>query len=187
MPRPAERFAVNVVGDDDYVGPSPRSLRLSPVTLAVLAAILGTGIGGVLPTAWNLKAPASPGSGTAVAGRLAAIEPAAGPSSALVVNRAADQKFYAPVLLDEIAVTMRLDPDAPASALTLDDARRLSGPGAAGNEVHVARMRLGGIAVGPLALPVANADLGASVLGADLLADLGTIWIDGPRLTLAPH
>jgi hypothetical protein len=180
MPRPAERFAVNVVGDDDYIGPSPRSLRLSPVTLAVLAAILGT-------TAWNLKAPASPGSGTAVAGRLAAIEPAAGPSSALVVNRAADQEFYAPVLLDEIAVTMRPDPDAPASALTLDDARRLSGPGAAGNEVHVARMRLGGIAVGPLALPVANADLGASVLGADLLADLGTIWIDGPRLTLAPH
>ena len=48
-------------------------------------------------------------------------------------------------------------------------------------------MRLGGIAVGPLALPVANVDLGASVLGADLLADLGTIWIDGPRLTLAPH
>ena len=106
-----------------------------------------------MPAAWNLKAPASLGSGTAVAERLAAIEPAAGPGSALVVNRAADQGFYAPVLLDEIAVTMRLDPDAPASALTLDDARRLSGPGVAGNEVHVARMRLGGIAIGPLALP----------------------------------
>ena len=103
-----------------------------------------------------------------------------------MVNRAADQGFYAPVLLDEIAVTMRLDPDAPASALTLDDARRLSRPGVAGNEVHVARMRLGGIAIGPIALPT-DADLGASVLGADLLADLGTIWIDGPRLTLAPR
>jgi hypothetical protein len=178
---------VSVVRDDDYIGPSPRSLRLSPVTLAVLAAILGTGIGGVLPAAWNLKAPASLGSGTAVAGRLAAIEPAAGPASALVVNRAADQGFYAPVMLDEIAVTMRLDPNAPASALTPDDARRLSGPGAAGNEVRVTRMRLGGIAMGPLALPVADADLAASVLGADLLDDLGTLWIEGPRLTLTPR
>ena len=120
MPRPAERFAVNVVGDDDYIGPSPRSLRLSPVTLAVLAAILGTGIGGVLPTAWNLKAPASPGSGTAVAGRLAAIEPAAGPGSALVGQPCRRPGSDAPVLLDEIAVTMRLDPDAPVLGVTLE-------------------------------------------------------------------
>jgi hypothetical protein len=79
-----------------------------------------------------------------------------------VVNCAADQGFYAPVLLDEIAVTMRLDPDTPASALT--PTTRVTAAPASRERGPRARMRLGGVAISPLALPT-DVDLGASCSG----------------------
>jgi hypothetical protein len=183
MLRPAERFSVNIVRRDEYIGPQPSVFRLSPLTLVVLAAILGTGLGGVLPAAWG---PASDRAGVTLA-RLASdpayIEPAAGPAGGLAVPRAADRGFYAPVLLDSIAVTMRLAPDTTASSLAARDARLLAAPDLAAGPITIGRMRLGGVVAGPLTLPVSDAD--ASVLGADLLEQFGTVRIDDRQLTLS--
>lgn len=182
MLRPAERFSVNIVRRDEYIGPQPSAFRPSPLTLVVLAAILGTGVGGVLPAAWG---PASDRAGVTQA-RLGRgptlIEPAAGPVGGLTVPRAADRGFYAPVLLDGIAVTMRLAPDSAASFLAARDARLLVAPDVAAGPITVDRMRLGSVVAGPLTLPVSDAD--ASVLGADLLERFGPIRIDERQLTL---
>jgi hypothetical protein len=182
MLRPAERFSVNMVPQDDYIGPQPPLFRPSPLTLVVLAAILGVGAGGLLPAAWG-PAPYHAGPGqAAVEGGLALIEPAAGPTGGLAVPRAADRGFYAPVLLDGIALTMRLGPDVPASSLAARDARLLAAVVDASGAITVDRMRLGGIVAGPLTLPVSDADV--SVLGADLLGRFGPIRIDDRHLTV---
>lgn len=182
MVRPAERFSVNMAHQDDYIGPQPPIFRPSPLTLVVFAAILGVGAGGLLPAAW-WPAPYDAGPKQAGAeGGLALIEPAAGPAAGLAVPRAADRGFYAPVLLDGIALTMRLGPDAPASALAARDARRLAAVVDASGAITVDRMRLGGMVAGPLTLPVSDAEV--SVLGADLLRRFGPIRVDDRQLTL---
>lgn len=182
MLRPAERFPVNIVHQGDYIGPQPPIFRPSPLTLALLATILGVGMGGLLPAAWG---PAPYHAGPRLAGSepgLALIEPAAGPTGGLSVPRAADRGFYAPVLLDGIAVTMRLGPDTLASSLAERDARLLATANAASRTITVEQMRLGGMIAGPLTLAVSDADV--SVLGADLLRRFGPVRTDDRQLTL---
>lgn len=182
MLRPAERFPVNIVPQDDYIGPQPPIFRPSPLTLVALAAVLGVGMGGVLPAAWG---PAPYRAEPPLAGmspELTLVEPAAGPTGGLAVPRAADRGFYAPVLLDGIAVTMRLGPEAPASSLARRDARLLAAADPGSGTVTVERLRLGGLTAGPLTLPVSDAD--GSVLGADLLRRFGPIRVEDRQLTL---
>jgi hypothetical protein len=182
MLRPAERFSVNILHKDDYVGPQPPIFRPSPMTLVVLATILGVGMGGLLPAAWGPAPYQSAAVRAGAEGDLARIEPAAGPSVGLAVARAADRGFYAPVLIDGITVTMRLGPDMPSSTLAGRDARLLAAAGEASPTVTVARLGLGGMMLGPLTLPVAEAEI--SVLGADLLQRFGTLSVDERQLTL---
>ena len=183
MLRPAERFSVNIVHRDEYIGPQPPVFRPSAPTLAILAAILGAGLGGLMPL-WRQDLPIRTALPTVPPSALAAIEPAAGPTVPFVVQQAADRGFYAPVLLDGIAVTMRLAPEASASSLTRSDARRLAHD-ASWHPLQLAQLRLGPAATGPVTLPVTDAD--ASVLGADLLDRLGAVRIDGARLTVLPR
>ncbi|MFO1050321.1 MAG: hypothetical protein U1E52_20780 [Geminicoccaceae bacterium] len=183
MLRPAERFSVNVIHRDEYIGPQRPIFRPSAPTLAILAAILGTGLGGLMPL-WRQDLPTRMAVPTAPPSALAAIEPAAGPTAPFVVQQAADRGFYAPVLLDGIAVTMRLAPESSSSTLTPSDARRLVGDGS-WHPLQLAQLRLGPAATGPVTLPVADAD--ASVLGADLLDRLGAVRIEGARLTVLPR
>lgn len=183
MLRPAERFSINIVHRDEYIGPQRPIFRPSAPTLALLAAILGAGLGGLMPL-WRQDAPTRIAVQTAPPSALAAIEPAAGPTAPFVVQQAADRGFYAPVLLDGIAVTMRLMPESTASSLSRSDARRLAGD-ASWHPLQLAQLRLGPAATGPVTLPVAGAE--SSVLGADLLGRLGAVRIDGARLSLLPR
>ncbi len=85
--------------------------------LIALAAILGAGIGGMLPSGWG---PATSPALAAVAPRRGWLRPRSSPPPAqaapLLVPRAPDQHFYAPVLLDRIPVTMQLEPDRRGDA-----------------------------------------------------------------------
>lgn len=183
MLRPAERFAVNIVHQDEYIGPRRPIFRPSAPTLAILAAIVGAGLGGLMPL-WHQDASIPMAMRATAPPALAAIEPAAGLTVPLIVQQAADRGFYAPVLLDGIAVTMKLAPESPSSSLSRSDAGRLAGD-ASWHPLQLAQLRLGPAAAGPITLPVADAD--ASVLGADLLGRLGTVSINGARLTLLPR
>ncbi|MGD9512368.1 MAG: hypothetical protein AB7I59_22595 [Geminicoccaceae bacterium] len=182
MLRPAERFSVNVVHQDEYIGPQPPIFRPSALTLVTFAAILGIGMGGLLPAAWGPAPYRAAPSLADVESGLALIEPAAGPAGGLAVPRAADRAFYAPVLLDGIAVTMRLGPESPGSVLAGRDARLLAAAQAGSAEVAIQRMHLGGLTAGPLTLPVVDAEV--SVLGADLLQRFGSVRVDDRQLTL---
>jgi hypothetical protein len=171
MVRPAERFAVNVAHEQPALALAPRSLRPSLPIVVVVAAVLGTGIGGLLPadlatTQGSRLAATGP---TAAETDLAAIEPAAGPATAMLLPRAPDDGFYAPVQFDRVAVTMRLEPTAPTTILSPSDAQRLSVAGTVAPIVNVREVRLGVAKAGPVALAVASPDLPSSILGADLL------------------
>ena len=91
MLRPAERFSVNIVRRDEYIGPQPSAFRPSPLTLVVLAAILGTGVGGVLPAAWG---PASDRAGVTQArlgrGHLDVVDAGLGVADVFQQHRGAD-------------------------------------------------------------------------------------------------
>jgi hypothetical protein len=175
MIRPAERFAVNVIRREPAPFVAPR--RLSPLTtLALLAGLLGAGLGGILPAAW----PPAPVLQLAFAP--AAIEPAAGPAAVMDIPRAPDRRFYASVLLDRVPVTMELAPGASHSLLAPADAGRLAVGVAAGAAVPVTVLELGAARVGPVLLPVAGAP--ASVLGADILDRMAVLAVEGDRLRL---
>jgi hypothetical protein len=191
MVRPTERFTVNVRNEEQ---PAPRlsrsTSRPSTGTVVVAAAVLGTGIGGLLPAAWA-PAPSAPELVAVLpaAPDLAGIEPAAGPAGGeMVVARVPDDAFYVPVFLDQVPLTMRLDPAAARTSLSAHDAGRLatgSDRGVAG--VRVGEVRLGPARVGPVSLPVDAIGLPASVLGADLLDRLAVVAPDGERLRLTPR
>ena len=149
MIRPAERFAVNITHDEPALRLSRPSRWSSLPMLIALAAVLGAGIGGMLPSGWG---PATSAQLAAVApgeAGPAAIEPAAGPGAPLLVPRAPDQHFYASVLLDRIPVTMQLEPAVPETRLSPGDAGRLSVGGAASSVVQVAEVDLGRRAARP--------------------------------------
>jgi hypothetical protein len=147
--------------------------------------VLGAGLGGMLPAGRD-PAPrtVAQGPGALVA---AQIEPAAGPAAALLVPMAADRGYYAPVLLDQVPVTMRLEPSSARTTLTPTDAGRLSVGGAAGPVVQVGELALGGSRLGPVQLQVGTADATASVLGSDLLDRLAIVAVEDGRLRLSPR
>lgn len=182
MIRPAERFAVNIVREE----PAPRlalpSRWSSLPALVVLAVLLGVGAGGMLPSRWPATATRQPN-----ASDPAAIEPAAGPAAPLELVMAPDRRFYAPVLIDRVPVTMQLAPGAAQTLLSPGDAGRLSVGGAAGPMVEVAEIALGAARLGPVQLRVGPPETGASVLGADLLDRLAVVAINGGRLRLSPR
>ena len=187
MIRPAERFAVNLTHDESALRLSRPSRWSSLPMLIALAAVLGAGIGGMLPSGWG---PATSPQLAAVAPGEAdpiAIEPAAGPGAPLLVPRAPDQHFYAPVLLDRIPVTMQLEPTVAETRLSPGDAGRLSVGGAASSVVQVAEVILGAARLGPVQLRVGPPDAAASVLGADILDRLAVVSVDGGRLSLSPR
>ncbi len=189
MIRPAERFAVNIAHDEPGLTLSRRSPWTSLPTMIALGAVLGAGIGGILPSSWGPVAsppPVAVAASSAGSG-LAAIEPAAGPTGAMTVPRAPDERFYAPVLLDSIPITMQLEPTTPGTRLSPSDARRLAIGGAAGSVVHVGELRLGATQIGPVALPVGSPDAATSILGAELLDRLAVVSVDGESLRLAPR
>jgi hypothetical protein len=180
MIRPAERFAVNISRDEPALRLARPSRWSSLPILIGLAVVLGAGVGGVMPSGW------------APAPRLAAvapavIEPAAGPSALLELPMAPDRRFYAPVLLDRIPVTMRLEPSTPRTLLSPSDAGRLSIGGAVSPVVEVAEIALGGSRLGPIRLQVGPPETDASVLGADLLDRLAVVAVDGALLRLTPR
>jgi hypothetical protein len=187
MVRPAERFAVNIVSDEPALRLSRPSRWSSLPTLVALAAVLGAGVGGMLPSSWE-PAPA-PRLAAVAPGEPApaAIEPAAGPTAPLEVPMAPDQRFYASVLLDSIPVTMQLEPAAARTLLSPSDAGRLSIGGAASSVLQVEEIALGATRLGPVQLQVGPPDGGASVLGADILDRLAVVSIDGGRLRLTPR
>lgn len=187
MIRPAERFAVNIVRDEPSLRLSRPSRWSSLPALVVLGCVLGAGVGGMLPSSWG-PTPAS--RSAAVAARdtgPAAIEPAAGPIDPLVVPRAPDQRFYAPVLLDRIPVTMQLEPSAVQTRLSPSDAGRLSVGGAASSVVQVNEIALGATRLGPVRLQVGPPEAGTSMLGADILDRLAVVSVEGGRLRLTPR
>jgi hypothetical protein len=189
MIRPAERFSVNMAREAPALARPSQSLRPSPMALVVLAAALGIGAGGLAPTGW-LTAPEHQHAALAPAVTergLAAIEPAAGPPAALVLQRAPDAAFYTPVTLDGVPVTVRLVADAPGSALTVADARRLSPAATLPSVSEIAELRLGAARLGPVVLPTDRGGATVSVLGADVLDRLGTVAVEGQRLTLTPR
>lgn len=186
MIRPAERFSVNIVRETPALARS-RPLHPSPAALVVLAAVLGIGAGGLAPTSW-MAAPERQHATLAPAGSergLAAIEPAAGPSAPLVLQRAPDAAFYAAATLDGVPVTVRLATDEPGSSLTVADARRLGAT--APTAIEIAELRLGAARVGPIVLPTEQGGAAVSVLGADVLERLGAVTVDSQRLTLTPR
>ncbi len=186
MIRPAERFAVNILRHEPGMPSLRRSSVVSLPLLVALAAVTGIGLGGVIPATLG---PATTVAMSPLAGRTdpAAIEPAAGPAAVLEVPRAADRRFYAPVLFDRIPVTMELAPETPETLLAPGDAGRLSVGGAAGAVVQVAEMALGTARLGPVELRLGPATAASSVLGRDLLDRLAVITIEGERLRLTPR
>lgn len=182
MIRPAERFAVNIRRHEP-AEPMVRSSWLSLPTVVAIAAVLGAGLGVIMPatrsgpTLATLDRAASP----------AAIEPAAGPGAVLEVTRAPDSRFYAPVLLDRVPVTMELAPQAPRTLLAPRDAGRLAVGGAAATEVAVHTLELGPVRHGPVVLQLGPAEAATSVLGADLLDRLALVGLDGERMRLTPR
>ena len=118
MIRPAERFAVNIPPTTSRRCGSSRPSRWSSLPMLIaLAAVSGAGIGGMLPVGLGTGDVAPTGGGRPRRADPAAIEPAAGPGRAAAgVARAPDRRFYAPVLLDRIPVTMQLEPDRRGDA-----------------------------------------------------------------------
>ena len=185
MVRPAHRFAVNIVRDEPSLRPY-RSARWSSLPVLIgLAAVIGAGVGGMLPAGRD-PAPrlAAVGPGELAPAR---IEPAAGPAAALLGPQAPDRSYYAPVLLDSVPVTMRLEPSASQTLLTPGDAGRLSVGGAAGPVVEVEELALGGSRLGPVRLGVGPGDAPASVLGSDILDRLAIVAVEQGRLRLSPR
>jgi predicted aspartyl protease len=181
MIRPAERFAVNIVRDEPELRLTQPTRWSSLPVLIGIAAVLGAGLGGLLPAGVDqtprLAAVTPP----------AAIEPAAGPAAPMLVARAPDEHFYAPVLMDSVPVTMQIEPATPSTLLTRSDAGRLSVGGAASELVVVEELTLGAARLGPVQLRVGSPEGGASVLGADILDRLAIVSVDGGRLRLNPR
>ena len=182
MIRPAERFAVNIRRQEP-VEAMARSSWLSLPTVVAIATMLGAGLGVVVPAT-------RPGPTIATMDRApgpAAIEPAAGPATALEIARAPDRRFYAPVLLDSVPVTMELAPQAPRTLLAPSDAGRLAVGGAAASAVEIRTLELGPVRHGPVLLQLGPAGSATSVLGADLLDRLAVVGLDGERMRLTPR
>ena len=188
MIRPAERFNVNIVRPE--IAPVPRLARVrvhwqsAPVAVA-LAALVGSAIGGVVPTAWSPVPGPALVAGTAV--DAAAIEPAAGPAAAATIARAPDGAFYAAVGIDRVPMVMRIDPSRERSMLSPHDAGRLGDGSRADGRVRIAELVLADRQAGPADLAVGSAAEPASVLDADLTEQLAVVTVEGDRLHLGPR
>ena len=195
MIRPAERFNVNIRPTEvAQLGRQPGWGLSMPVLLAA-AAIVGAGIGGMIPGGGPLfrSEPAAVQTALDIGLDLAQIEPAAGPAAPptpvadqgfRLITRAPDGAFYATAELDRVPVTVRLEPDRPDSLLVPNDAARLVPGGVAAASVRVSEMALNGRVAGPVELGVGKADLRTSVLGADFLRDYVVVEVDRDHVRL---
>ena len=187
MIRPAERFAVNITQDEPALRLSRPSRWSSLPMLIALAAVLGAGIGGMLPSGW----------GPAMSPQLAAVAPgrrrprcdrtrrrprcaaagAEGTGSALLCTGAARPGPGH----DAARAHRRGDPPEPG--------RRWQAVGRGCGELglQVAEVALGAARLGPVQLRVGPPDAAASVLGADILDRLAVVSVDGGQLSLSPR
>jgi hypothetical protein len=194
MIRPAERFNINIVTPEPR--PAPRLTRAwtspaSATNAVALAAILGSAVGGFVPTgrAYFERSPVLAGT----VGDPVGIEPAAGPpagqpvaaAASVVIPRAPDGSFYAAVAINQVPVAMRLEPFQPNSSLSPHDAARLAGSGHARHAVRVAELSLAGRHLGPVEIAVGPGADAPSVLGAGLLNRLAEVAVEGDALRLS--
>jgi hypothetical protein len=192
MIRPMERFAVRQIAPEiEHDGKVPGAWAVSRPLLVVLAVVVGAGLGGLLPVAPARLDATLPGMVATLdeAMRALGIEPAAGSgdAQALVVQRAPDGAFYLAAALNQMPMTVRLEPARATSRVGPMDAARLVPGTKAGARLRLAELALGPRRTGPLELEVGGPADAPPVLGADALAAFGVVEIDGQLLRLLPR
>ena len=168
---------------------------VSPVTLSLVAALIGVGAWMLMP---SRQAPAP-----AVRGPAAEPQPPAALTfvgngyASVTLDRAPDSHFYADAQVNGALVHFMIDTGSSSVVLTRADALRagigagdftLKGVGA-GGEVQLMSASIDRLALGPLSAAnvpamVAKDGLPVSLLGQSFLSRIGTVSISGDSMVL---
>ncbi|WP_414899950.1 TIGR02281 family clan AA aspartic protease [Sphingomonas flavalba] len=165
------------------------------IRLLLLAIALGLSLGLILPDSQPASPLAAPPPVSVAAGMAA---PTLSPLDA-AITRAPDGHFYVDARVDGQPVRFLVDTGASLVALTVDDARRIGlnfspaefaviGRGASGavrgKPVVIDRMVVAGGEARQVRAAIVGDGLDVSLLGQSFLSRLGSVAIDGDRMTL---